>query len=245
MSKEGRVSKSRARKKDKLPIVERTNQLSLEEFISTYCSESKPKDSKHKDEDSKNEREEDYRTEIYTSETLPGEIFEKCFRLIESTSSKTYLDSSIGWSPLKKRKEMKLPDMRYIILQPHSQDTSSLTDGLSEKDNDCDFGFLSFMVTYEDGQDVLYCYEIHLSPAAQGKGLGEMLMKTYEDIGQRIGLKKCMLTVFRVNEGARRFYARLGYGVDEYSPPPRILRNGTVKEADYLILSKRLETRSA
>jgi len=32
----------------------------------------------------------------------------------------------------------------------------------------------------------------------------------------------------------------LGYGIDEYSPLPRKLRTGTIKEPDYHILSKLL-----
>ena len=58
-------------------------------------------------------------------------------------------------------------------------------------------------------------------------------------IGKAIPLtKKVMLTVFTRNERAVAFYAKLGYTKDEYSPPPRVLRNGTVVESEYVILSK-------
>lgn len=102
-------------------------------------------------------------------------------------------------------------------------------------------GFLSFMVTYEDGKEVIYCYEIHLSSMARGKGLGVLLMGQMEGIGKLIGLEKAMLTVFKSNKGAREFYKKGGYEVDENSPPARTLRNGTVKEYDYEILSKVLK----
>lgn len=49
---------------------------------------------------------------------------------------------------------------------------------------------------------------------------------------------KVMLTVFTRNERAVKFYEKLGYVKDEFSPEPRILRNGTRVEAEYLILSK-------
>lgn len=97
------------------------------------------------------------------------------------------------------------------------------------------------MVTYEDGKDVVYCYEIHLSPMARGKGLGVLLMGQMEAIGQLIGVEKAMLTVFKSNLAARGFYMKGGYEVDENSPQPRMLRNGTVKEPEYEILSKRLK----
>lgn len=144
---------------------------------------------------------------------------------------------------------MKLPDMKYMILRQAETAAGSIperdrnvqdkaSDSDSEKENIA--GFMSFMVTYEDGYEVLYCYEIHLIPEVQGQGLGEVLMEKLEGIGRRIGLEKAMLTVFKSNSRAVKFYTRIGYAEDEFSPRPRRLRNGTVKEADYLILSKSL-----
>lgn len=139
---------------------------------------------------------------------------------------------------------MKLPDMRYMVLRQQTQEKgeeeSAERDDADASGRDLAMGFLSFMVTYEDGKEVIYCYEIHLSPALQGKGIGKRMMDLYEEIGRGVGLEKAMLTVFRVNEVARKFYERLGYNVDEYSPLPRKLRNGTIKEPDYVILSKPL-----
>lgn len=234
-----------------LPLVERTNELPLEQFRSTYApltSENfKLKVPTDKDKDgssSQNKEELDYVLDLYTAKTIPSADFEACFGLIELTSSNAYNDSSMGWSPSKKRKEMKLPDMKYLIARrggnsaPEEKDESE-TDAHAQE---AILGFLSFMVTYEDGKEVIYCYEVHLSPAAQGLGLGRQLMLTCEDIGRRVGLEKVMLTVFKSNTKAIRFYERCGFGVDEYSPQPRRLRNGTVKEPDYLILSKMLDS---
>lgn len=178
----------------------------------------------------------DYVLDIYTAQSIPPADFEACLALIELTSSRAYDASSGGWSPTKKRKEMKLPDMRYLIARRGSRDAAPETS--AEAQGEMILGFLSFMVTYENGKEVIYCYEIHLSPSAQGLGLGGLLMRTLEDIGSRVGLEKAMLTVFKSNSKALRSYERLGFGVDEYSPQPRRLRNGRVKEADYLILSK-------
>lgn len=177
--------------------------------------------------------------DIYTAQSIPPADFEACFALIELTSSRAYDASSAGWCPNKKRKEMKLPDMRYLIAHRGSRNAAPETS--AEAQGEMILGFLSFMVTYEDGKEVIYCYEIHLSPSAQGLGLGGLLMRTLEDIGGRVGLEKAMLTVFKSNSKALRFYERLGFGVDEYSPQPRRLRNGTVKEMDYLILSTTLD----
>ncbi|KIW71801.1 hypothetical protein, variant [Phialophora macrospora] len=72
--------------------------------------------------------------------SLPDPRREQCLKLIEQTSAHDYDNSDLSWSVSKKRKEMKLPDMKYITL---------LGDGTIA-------GFMSFMVTYEDGWEVLY-----------------------------------------------------------------------------------------
>ena len=60
-----------------------------------------------------------------------------------------------------------------------------------------------------------------------------------EVIGERVPeTAKTMLTCFTANARGVRFYEKLGYAKDEYSPPPKQLRNGTKVEADYVILSK-------
>ena len=155
-----------------------------------------------------------------------ADVIDQCFQLVELTSAEDYRKSEMGWSPGKKRKEMQLPDLKYMVLQS-SQDLHVQ-------------GFISFMVTYEDGHEVLYVYEFHLTPQLQGKGLGRKLMEVAEQVGRNVGLEKVMLTVFRSNTAAVGMYAKLGYSVDEYSPQPKILRNGAIKESSYVILSKRL-----
>ena len=149
-----------------------------------------------------------------------------CFALIALTSSQDYANSSTKWSPAKKRMEMRLPDLRYILLKENPSSPPA--------------GFLSFMLTYEDGLEVIYCYELHLAEQLRRCGLGARLVRVTEEVGRRVGVGKLMLTVFRANETALAFYQRLGYGVDEFSPEPRRLRHGVLKESDYLILSKSL-----
>ena len=156
-----------------------------------------------------------------------ADVIDQCYQLVELTSAEDYRKSEKGWAPGRKRKEMQLPDLKYLVLR---------------KDQDlCVQGFISFMVTYEDGREVLYVYEIHLIPQLQGKGLGRKLMEVAEQIGKSIGLEKVMLTVFRSNTAAVGMYAKMGYLVDEYSPQPKSFRNGAVKESSYVILSKKLE----
>ncbi|KAJ5156688.1 hypothetical protein N7492_009491 [Penicillium capsulatum] len=277
-TKEGRVGKARqtpnrrVEARDKLrPLVERTNGLNIQEFISRYMTsatgaeQQTPDKSSSRDkspapaEPSQDSSRIPPRLDVYSAASISSADLEACLDLIELTSSEAYSNSGIGWSRPKKRKEMELPDMKYLILRDAEPSAASRESAGNDADspdgalsapgknknpdaaeNGRVVGFLSFMVTYEDGKEVVYCYEIHLAPEARGRGLGGLLMSRMEEIGRVIGLEKAMLTVFRSNEKARQFYTRGGYEVDEYSPQPRRLRNGTIKEFDYLILSKRL-----
>jgi N-alpha-acetyltransferase 40 len=81
-----------------------------------------------------------------------------CFRLVEFTSSADYKRSRGGWKPKAKRKEMRLLDLKYLLV----------------KHEDHIEGFCSFMPTEEDEYFVIYCYEIHLAPSLQGYVLEQL-----------------------------------------------------------------------
>ena len=165
---------------------------------------------------------------FHASEDLKDDDFEACFNLIEETSSADYKAASQGWHPKHKREEMGEKDMRYILLQ----DETEL--GI--------LAFTSFMLTPEDDEAVIYIYEIHLSTALRGSGIGKGMVELVEGIGKAVGVSMSMLTVFTANEHAEAFYRHLGYTEDASSPQARKLRGGKVKKPEYLILSKKLTT---
>ena len=172
-----------------------------------------------------------YRIDVESSETIQLEDLDACFHLIDTTSKIHYANSCMGWHPKAKRKEMILPDLKYLIVRQHVE---------SEV-----LGFASFMLTFEDGIEVIYLYEIHLSEAIRGIGIGKHLIQILRHVGQRSCMEKIMLTIFEVNSEARKFYERLGFALDEISPAPRKLRRGVVKQPHYAILSKTLKTNSS
>lgn len=165
-----------------------------------------------------------YEINFHSSASLPPQDLDRCFNLIEESSSENYRKSQHGWNPHFKRYEMQLPDLKYILVK-HDNQTE---------------GFLSFMPTMEVGKFVLYCYEIHLSVPLQGTGLGSWLMRLLDTIAASIPeTEKTMLTCFVRNSHAMKFYAKLGYKIDSsLTPPPKQLRNGTIIEADYVIFGK-------
>ncbi|KAI8688844.1 N-alpha-acetyltransferase 40 [Fusarium keratoplasticum] len=149
---------------------------------------------------------------------------EACFDLVDETSGEDYRNSSLGWHPAMKRREMRSPDLRYILV----------------KDGDGKInGFTSLMPTFENHEPVVYCYEIHLKPELQGTGLGRRLMGYLMDVADNIAsVDKVMLTCFVSNASGLKFYEKLGFDKDDYSPRERKLRGGKVVIPDYVILSR-------
>lgn len=178
-----------------------------------------------------------YNLTVESSSTITKADFQSCYDLIKATSYDDYQASSIGWSRRRKMNEMKSPDLRYLLIKK-----AALAEADSAENNASEdlIGFLSFMLTYEDGYEVIYCYEIHLQREFQGSGAGKTLMGIMEMVGKRAEVAKAMLTVFVENKGALKFYEKLGYVRDEFSPAPRKLRNGVMKNPTYLVLSKSL-----
>lgn len=122
---------------------------------------------------------------------------------------------------------MREPDLRYILIKDLSGQVC---------------GYTSLMPTIEEGEAVVYCYEIHLKPELRGTGLAGLLMGFLDTVARNIEIvEKVMLTVFTCNTRAVKFYRHCGFEVDDISPRRRKLRNGVVKEPDYVIMSKRVE----
>ncbi|KAI5818016.1 GNAT family acetyltransferase Nat4 [Pyronema omphalodes] len=158
---------------------------------------------------------------LHTAQSMTPAEFLSCFNLVEGNMKPMYLRSTIGWSASEKKKEMEHPAMRFLLL-PDGE------------------GFASFMVTEEEGEEVVYCYELQLAETARNTGKGAKLMQVLEGFGHNVGLRKAMLTVFSENEGAIRFYRKNGYEIDPISPTGRVTRSGKVRPPSYYIFSKEI-----
>lgn len=84
---------------------------------------------------------------------LSRDDFRACFNLIEETSSDDYRTYGEGWHPRQKTREMKSEGLRYILVKNAGGDLRAFT---------------SLMPCFEEGQPVVYCYEIHLKPELRG-----------------------------------------------------------------------------
>ncbi|KAJ3813734.1 acyl-CoA N-acyltransferase [Lentinula aff. lateritia] len=158
------------------------------------------------------------------SESMRAKIWE----LINGNMSELCVNSSLGWNALDKQQELFDPLARYIIMHP-----------VDKPDQIAGYSVLRF--EHEAEEDILYCYELQISPLHQRKGLGKILMKLLEVIGRRTKMEKIMLTVLDNNSAAVDFYATVGFRLDECSPSFEDPEDeGNAEKVDYQILSKLL-----
>ncbi|KAJ8105368.1 hypothetical protein ONZ43_g7452 [Nemania bipapillata] len=172
----------------------------------------------------------EYSLALIGAGSLSNVDLDACYRLIEETSRADYEASTTGWKPIKKIAEMKSPELRYILVK-------------SPEGSVC--GFTSLMPTYEEGEPVVYCYEIHLKAELQRTGLGRLLMTFLESAAAHTPpIEKIMLTCFLRNQNALAFYKSFGFAEDPISPVPKKLRYGREFIPDYVIMSKNVKRKA-
>ena len=152
-----------------------------------------------------------------------------------------------GWSNPEKRRELAHSDARFIVAYERDGDGDAAKETMTSWSQPEDgsvlegyvpVGFVHFRFEVEeDDSAVTYVYELQVEPRRQrGRGLGTRLMAAAEAVGASYGLERCLLTVLKVNEGAARFYERMGYVPDMNTPRD--------EECHYVILTKGLGSAS-
>ncbi|KAJ3222007.1 hypothetical protein HDU81_010204 [Chytriomyces hyalinus] len=169
---------------------------------------------------------------------LPAPLLQFAFGLVKSNLMHLYLDAQdTGWSERSKMEEMSDKDGRYLIAFKREglfeEQASKVISHLdySPLDSDTPVGYLYYIMCMQDSYDdcdggmggdgkapVIYCMELQMTPDARNLGLGTAMMQMMEDVGRGFKLRRAMLTAFKKNEGALRFYNRLGYLPDLTSP---------------------------
>ncbi|KAH9489095.1 N-alpha-acetyltransferase 40 [Bulinus truncatus] len=152
---------------------------------------------------------------------LDESIVNWAFELTKSNMKTLYELSEWGWKDREKMEEMTEDKAWYLMA--YDQDGRPVA-------------FSHFRFDVEVDTEVLYCYEIQLSPEVRKKGLGKFMMQILELMANKYEMKSVMLTVFKHNNSAHEFFVnKLKYAVDELSP-----EQGIYDEEDYSyqILSK-------
>jgi len=140
--------------------------------------------------------------------------------LTERNMKEMYTKSEWGWNGDVKKKELLEDAAWYLIAK--------------DADTDVPVAFSHYRYDMDHDDDVLYCYEIQLEECVRRKGLGKFMMKVLELMMLKSDLLKIMLTVFKHNEVASKFFKEvLKYEIDETCPYDTVY-----EQFDYEILSR-------
>ncbi|CAN0316166.1 unnamed protein product [Lampetra planeri] len=135
---------------------------------------------------------------------LDSATLDWAFSLTKENMQALYEQSEWGWKEREKQEEMRDERAWYLLAR----------DGAGAP-----LGFSHFRFDTDWGEEILYCYEIQLEGRARRRGLGKFLMQVLQLIANSTEMKKVVLTVFKHNEGAYRFFKHtLQYQLDETSP---------------------------
>lgn len=135
--------------------------------------------------------------------------------------------------------------MRSLPTPTNEQEDGIIGRQESEPDPEI-LAYSIFRFDQEEGEDVLYCYELQVSSNVKRSGIGKRLMDALCQIGQKTGMEKVMLTMQSANTEARKFYTAIGFVIDPSSP--NFTGDDTDgewvdeddEEYDYEIMSKKL-----
>ena len=153
-----------------------------------------------------------------------------CFALLEANMRAHYEASDWGWDEREKRGDLAAADARFLVAEDASGAVAGFVHFRFEPDDDD-----------EPKRAALYVREIQVAASARGKGLGKRLMSLLHIVAAGLDLDCVMLTVFKANAGAKRFYLdKLKYAVDADDPA-----NFGDDAACYTILSRPLPRRPA
>ncbi|GJQ12814.1 hypothetical protein GpartN1_g4605.t1 [Galdieria partita] len=142
--------------------------------------------------------------ESYKGSQLPLELRQWCFQVVEKHTRQDYESAGI-WSASGKKAELRSEAARYLLVRHYPLMTL--------------IGFVHYRFTIENLENVLYIYELHVIDGYQGLGVGKKVVQILELLGRLTKMRKMMLTVFKRNKDATRFYKeKLGFSLDASSP---------------------------
>ncbi|KAI0704945.1 acyl-CoA N-acyltransferase [Cytidiella melzeri] len=169
--------------------------------------------------------------ELKLASSLASEEREIIWKIADTNMRELASKSSMGWDEQDKKQELFDPlTSRFIIVRSTVGDEEIAADIAA---------FVMFRFEYDQGERLLYCYEIQVTEPWRKHGLGRFLASQIIKIASRWNMEKVMLTVLKANQGACRFYAAMGFIKDETSPDytPEDTTEADVEPCDYDIMS--------
>ncbi|KAF9453751.1 acyl-CoA N-acyltransferase [Macrolepiota fuliginosa MF-IS2] len=148
------------------------------------------------------------------------------WNLFEANMFDLYSNSSFGWKPTKRKKEIFHQLSRFLVVYD------------SEEENEI-VAFCMFRFENEEGENVVYCYDIQISPQYRRNGIGKGLIEVLATIGMAFNMEKIVLTVLKANTRALAFYQACGFVIDPASPSLYLPADDpSRKDYDYEIMSR-------
>lgn len=176
---------------------------------------------------------------IMHSRNIDDKHINKMMDLFTPLMKEMYENSKWGWDEPDKLSEWKSSRTRVILVvnkDPIERGGPSIVwNKLPENDEQL-IGFMCFRfeVGADKNESAFYVYELHINPEHQRQGLGKELMQMGRVIATAFKMDKIMLTVFRCNDIALKFYNdKLKFNLDKSTPAKN--------EADYMILSSKIK----
>ncbi|PRP84817.1 hypothetical protein PROFUN_07471 [Planoprotostelium fungivorum] len=161
---------------------------------------------------------------------LAPTTLDRVFDLFKENMREMYERSKWGYNETKLKNEYRDKDSRFLIV--------------TEDGNDNLCGFCHFQFVEEDEhRAVAYCLDIQISKSSQGRGLGRWILEKLFEIGKKAEMEAVMLTCFKFNEPALRFY-RDRQGLSRFETDencPSVCDSSAPLSYDYVILSKKIQ----
>lgn len=155
--------------------------------------------------------------------SLSDDDFEWMFHAVKEMKG-MYEKSFMDWNEDAKRNEIQEGLQRFLIASHES---------LGER-----LAFLSYRWDVEEGEAIMYVYEVYVEDVARKKSVAFALMRYAEELCRKVHVHRIILTVFSENRPAMALYRnKLSYIVDPDSPS----RHGYTG-VGYEILSKQVSS---
>lgn len=159
------------------------------------------------DKDAPENEKEQFIMSQYTGTQVIGKTRSQIYSLLEENMQELFIASNWGWDEESKRKELFHALSRFLVVKDSKDKVAA---------------FVTFRFEWDDEDEpeypVLFLYEIQVSEDHRGKQLGSILLSYLKTISSTLGLAKILLTCFKANIAALRFYERNGFGIDANSP---------------------------
>ncbi|KII93583.1 hypothetical protein PLICRDRAFT_35808 [Plicaturopsis crispa FD-325 SS-3] len=167
----------------------------------------------------------DAKVEVHHAAALDDADRARVWEILEGNMRGLYTNSTtFSWDPPAKRAELFHRSSRFLLVR--ANDDGQIV------------AYTMFRFEHEEGEDLLYCYELQVAPSAQRTGLGAALVAHLHALAVPWHMEKIMLTVLKANEQAVAFYARLGFTMDPACPGYPTDDDDEEEEVDYEILSR-------